>query len=81
MDRPGSDVHPKRWKIWVSNNISRAAKIYNRARYGSLAKHRVKIYQEKTLLELPTPKFTIKDGWAIDTSHSLPHLDELLVEN
>lgn len=69
-------------------NIMRAAKCYNRWRYGE----RAKLHQEahdkklKKLLEgsggsaeFP-PKIVMNDGYAIDTSMSLPGLDRLLAE-
>jgi hypothetical protein len=78
LRRPESDVHPEAMENLGINNIRRAAKIYNNARYGNLKKHREKIYRERTLFQLPPPALTMNDGWAIDHSRSLPHLDALL---
>jgi hypothetical protein len=73
---------------WGINNLMRAAKRYNRWRYGEREKKHQKAYDRK-LAELMEehggpghypPKIVMQDGWAIDTSMSLPGLDRLLDE-
>jgi hypothetical protein len=69
-------------------NIMRAAKLYNRWRYRERARRHDEAYAtqlNKLLIKnggpgSENPRITLEDGWAIDTSMSLPHLDRLLDE-
>jgi hypothetical protein len=68
-------------------NIMRAAKAYNRWRYAARARRHRTAYEtelEALLAEnsrgAEPPRVVMKDGWAIDTSMSLPGLDRLLEE-
>ena len=72
-------------------NVMRLAKGYNRVRYRERWNKHLAAY----LAELPQllqengdpsfspakPRLKMKDGWALDTSRSLPHLDRLLAES
>lgn len=69
--------------------IMRAAKLYNGWRYHERAKRHDAAYKthlDQLLVENggpsfdPHPKIVLNDGWAIDTSQSLPGLDRLLDE-
>jgi hypothetical protein len=65
-------------------NTMRLAYFYNRLKFGRLDDWRRALYQTQlaTLLEenggLTRPPMEMKDGWALDTSMSLPHLDLVL---
>ncbi len=66
-------------------NTMRVAKRYNRFLYGRHQRYREKLWRERfdELAEeaggLVDPGYVrMRDGWALDTSGSLPHLDELL---
>jgi hypothetical protein len=70
-------------------NIMRAAKLYNRWRYHDRTKRHDNAYKtqlEQLLIENAgpgfgqRPKIELNDGWAMDTSQSLPGLDRLLDE-
>ena len=70
-------------------NIMRAAKLYNRWRYHERAKRHDNAYKthlDQLLIENAGPGFgqhpktVLNDGWAMDTSQSLPGLDRLLDE-
>lgn len=67
-------------------NLCRAAKAYNSIKYGALLRHRRRLYRREldALIEENGPLTgspnVIRDGWALDTSKSLPHLDRLLEE-
>jgi hypothetical protein len=65
-------------------NTMRIAKGYNTLRRGGLQRRRGQIWRDE-FAELAAeaggsadPRIRLEDGWAIDTSGSLPHLDELL---
>ena len=66
----------------------RLAKKINRARYGRYQQRRVQYYRDEfdQLLSehangsTPTLAGAMEDGWLLDTSHSLPHLNELICE-
>jgi hypothetical protein len=68
-------------------NTMRLAYSYNRLKFGRQDNWRRALYrtQPRTLLEengsLTGPPIEIKDGWAIDTSMSLPHLDRVLEDS
>jgi hypothetical protein len=86
--------HAQKWRSEESmerlgiERIMRLAKRYNRWRYSDPAAS----YQSKFDHELDSlfaerggfhnqpPRIVLKDGWAIDTSGTLPHLDRLLKE-
>jgi hypothetical protein len=65
-------------------NTMRLAHAYNRIKFGRHDDWRRTLYREQlaALLEengAPTrPRIEMKDGWAIDTSMSLPHLERVL---
>jgi hypothetical protein len=69
-------------------NLMRWAKFYNNWRYGKRARahqRAFKLDRDELLREnggdlAKIPRLQIKDGWAIDTSRTLPHLDEFLDE-
>lgn len=89
VSRPGaymaSDAGMKRVGL---ANAMKLGKLYNRIRY----QRRWDLHQSAYQDDLPAllnendghaagpPKVRLQDGWAIDTSHSLPHLDRLLDE-
>lgn len=68
-------------------NTMRLAHAYNRVKFRRHDQWRRSLYQTQlaTLLEEngePTsPPIEMKDGWAIDTSMSLPHLDRILTDS
>jgi hypothetical protein len=68
-------------------NTMRLAKRYNRLLYGGYQRHREELWQERfpELAEenggLSDSWVRIEDGFALDTSGSLPHLDALLEES
>ena len=65
-------------------NTMRLAHLYNQLKFHRQDRWRRTLYQTQlgTLLEenggLSRPPIEMKDGWAIDTSMSLPHLDRVL---
>ncbi len=65
----------------------RLAYFYNRLKFGRQDRWRRGLYQTQlaTLLEenggLSRPPIEMKDGWALDTSMSLPHLDRVLEDS
>lgn len=69
-------------------NLMRAAKIYNRWRYRERARrhrHAFETQLDSLLIEnggpgSEQPRIVLNDGWAIDTSQSLPGLERLLDE-
>jgi hypothetical protein len=73
--------HMARFGIGATMKI---ANTYNRLKFSSLDRWRRSMYEqqlEALLAEnggLSRPPVEIKDGWAIDTSMSLPHLDRVL---
>ena len=68
-------------------NTMRLAHLYNQLQFGHQDRWRRTLYQTQlgTLLEenggLSRPSIEMKDGWAIDTSMSLPHLDRVLEDS
>ena len=65
-------------------NTMRIAKGYNTLRRGRLQRRRRSIWSE-SFVDLaaeaggsPEPRIRLEDGWALDTSGSLPHLEEML---
>lgn len=66
----------------------RLAKKMNRLRYGRYQRRRERYYRDefdRLLAEhangsVPKVAGTMEDGWLLDTSHSWPHLDELIAE-
>lgn len=85
LGRPGPAwFHEKTMKRYGIRNLMRLAKTYNRWRYGARARRHERAYAEEgeSLLRehggsFP-PRVTMQDGWAIDTSRSLPGLERLL---
>jgi hypothetical protein len=83
---PGSHMNPGDMERLGVRNICRAAKFYNLLKEGSLLRYRKREYRKhfaELIREngpLRTEPSVMKDGWALDTSMKLPHLDELLVE-
>jgi hypothetical protein len=67
-------------------NTMRLARAYNQYRYGAIATSRDNQYRDHfdKLIEENgpprTPAIEIKDAWALDTSCTLPHLDQLIDE-
>jgi hypothetical protein len=68
-------------------NTMRLAHSYNQLKFGRQDRWRRALYQTQlaTLLEknggLSRPPIEMKDGWALDTSMSLPHLDRVLEDS
>jgi hypothetical protein len=68
-------------------NTMRLAHLYNQLKFGHQDRWRRGLYQTQlaTLLEenggLSRPPIEMKDGWALDTSMSLPHLDRVLEDS
>src|SRR6266516_1900019 len=68
-------------------NTMRLAHWYNRLKFSRQDRWRRALYQTQlaTLLEengrLSRPPIEMKDGWALDTSMSLPHLDRVLEDS
>ncbi|WP_372368916.1 hypothetical protein [Candidatus Uabimicrobium sp. HlEnr_7] len=68
------------------NNTMRLAKWYNTRLYGKYLKHRRKQYQHNFMEllnengKIKEPALKMNDGWVIDTSLSLPYLQDLLDE-
>jgi hypothetical protein len=60
-------------------NTMRLAKRYNGLLYGRLQRERAEEYQR--LFNGRPPRIRMRDGYAIDTSLSLPHLEPLLEES
>lgn len=89
LSKPG-----KRWRAEETmerlgiRNIMRFAKRYNRWRYADRAAEYQRLHDEELEALLAgaggavpyPPKVVMNDGWAIDESRSLPHLDRLLDE-
>src|SRR5262245_36718938 len=65
-------------------NTTRLAYAYNRIKFGRDDAWRGSLYREQFAALLDEngppscPRIEMKDGWAIDTSMSLPHLDQVL---
>lgn len=80
-----TDAGMKRFGL---SNAMRLGRLYNRIRY----RHRWNLHLDAYRGELANllqenggdatfpPKLRMKDGWALDSSHSLPHLDRLIAE-
>ncbi len=68
-------------------NTMRLAYFYNRLKFGRQDRWRRALYQTQlaTLLQenggLSCPSIEMKDGWALDTSLSLPYLDRVLEDS
>lgn len=77
-------------KRWGMLRLMKWGKTYNKLRHGSRGRRHLKAWQEEkdALLrenggasETPSiPKIRMQDGWALDTSMTLPHLDRMLEE-
>ena len=82
---PQSHVHPADMEQLGVRNICRAAKAYNTLRHGTRLVSRRLAYRHLDVLltengPLRTTPAVMTDGWAIDTSLTLPHLEALLDE-
>src|SRR5262245_62094335 len=68
-------------------NTMRLAHAYNRLKFRRQDNWRRSLYREQlpALLNengaLTRPQMEIRDGWAVDTSKSLPHLDRVLADS
>lgn len=68
-------------------NTMRLAHAYNRLKFRRQDRQRRKLYEQEgqLMLEengpLTRPRLQLNDGWAIDTSTSLPHLDQVLADS
>lgn len=80
------DYVEKPMKPLGTNNTTKIARAYNRLVYGKYHEHRRHAYLrrfDELLRENGGPVSTvseIEDGWALDTSRTLPHLERLLRE-
>jgi hypothetical protein len=80
LQRPESDLEPEAMESLGINNIMCAAKMYNRRHYGTFQKQREAALRNGASTSLPQSSIEIRDGWALDQSGTLPHLDRLLAE-
>src|SRR5205823_13412863 len=80
-----TDVGMKRFGL---GNAMQLGRLYNRVRYRQRWNSHLEAYRGRLLgllqenggdLTFP-PKLRMKDGWVLDSSHSLPHLDRLIEE-
>ena len=84
---PQSHVNPGDMEQLGIRNICRTAKLYNTLRRGARLVGRRRAFRQSfdaLLAEngpLRTTPAVMHDGWAIDTSRTLPHLDSLLDES
>jgi hypothetical protein len=75
--------HGQMRRLGIRNSMA-LARAYNRVVHGANQRARERAYRDRfgELLrengEPRTPKLRLEDGWALDTSRSLPHLDRLL---
>ncbi len=82
--RPEADITEDAMEYFGVSNLRKSAKIYNCLRHGGRLRTRRRLYREDyaALLEehgpLTRPPITLKDGFYIDDSLSLPHLDAAL---
>ncbi len=73
-------------RLGIANTMS-LAHWYNQLKFGRQDRWRTALYQTQlaTLLEengsLTRPPIEIKDGWTLDNSMSLPHLDRVLEDS
>ncbi|MEZ0217138.1 MAG: hypothetical protein ACAH89_08385 [Rariglobus sp.] len=75
-------------KRWGMLRLMKWGKAYNKFRHGARGRrhHKAWLHEVETLLKenaaaYTPPKLRMQDGWAIDTSMTLPHLDRLLEES
>jgi hypothetical protein len=80
-------LHRNHMSLLGIRNTMRLAEAYNRARYRRQAAWRAALYADG-LDELLTANgsaarspLVMRDGWALDTSMSLPHLDRVLADS
>ncbi len=81
-------LKPEAMKRHGSGNLMKWARCYNRWRYGKRARIHERAWRDErdTLLRenggdpAMLPRIRLNDGWHIDTSRTLPHLDALLGE-
>lgn len=82
----GQQLHEGHMRRLGIEPTQRIARIYNHARYAAEHAWRNRLYTDRfaeLLAEngaLTRPALTLHDGWAIDTSQSLPHLDRVLAQ-
>lgn len=79
-------VHGEHMELLGTGNTMRLAKRANRLQFRRIAEAREQLYRD----ELPTllkenggttlPPITLADGWHLDRSGTLPHLDQLITE-
>lgn len=71
---------------WGMETLCRIGRAYNRVRHAGRARRHHQAYLQRAALlremgkDDPTPPLRLQDGWALDTSLRLPHLDRLLEE-
>lgn len=84
--RPEADMNPADIEWFGLNNLNRAAKLYNTWKHGVRLRARRRTFQRDfaaLIAENGAPAGAcaeMKDGWAIDSSQSMPHLDRVLEE-
>ncbi len=84
--RPESDMNPADMEWFGVNNLNRAAKLYNTWRHGKRVRARRRAFDrdfESLVAENGATTGVcpeMKDGWVIDSSRTLPHLDRVLAE-
>src|SRR5262245_9544060 len=86
VSRPGAFLATDAGMKWFGmQNAMHLARLFNRVRYARRWRRHRKAFQHRwgELLRdnggaAWPPLLQMPDGWAIDTSHSLPHLDRLL---
>ncbi len=80
-------LHANHMAMLGIRRTMRLAHAYNRIKFGRLDDWRRQLYETgmDTLLEenggLTRPRIQMQDGWALDTSGSLPHLDRVLEDS
>ncbi len=85
--RPESDLFPEAMESVGIKNLMRLAKVYNGLRFGDRQRKRRRLYHTHfdALIQengaLTAPANVMSDGWVIDGSRTLPHLDRLLEES
>jgi len=85
-DRPRSSVESADMEWFGIGNLMRAAKAYNLVTDGRTYAYRRRLYRsrlDELTAEHGAPArepVTMRDGWAIDTSQTNPHLERVLAE-
>jgi hypothetical protein len=72
---------------WGLDNLMKVGRAYNRVRHAARARTHARAFrlEREVLLReagaaATTPRLQLRDGWALDTTGTLPHLDRLLDE-